>query len=80
MLPAPASDPTFDDELSQQDDGVISFRPVDSVSDDILNVLGGDVPSQSPTYNVTNRLIGGIFPLNSNRIFGIGISLTCTCY
>ena len=58
------SDRTFDVELSQQDDDVVSFRPVDSVSDDILHVLGGDVPSQSPTYSVINRPLGGNLPVD----------------
>jgi hypothetical protein len=64
LLPAPASDPTFDGELSQQNDDVVSFRPVDSVSDDILNVLRGDVPSQSPTYSIINRPLGGNLPID----------------
>ena len=64
LLPAPASDLTFDGELSQQNDDVVSFRPVDSVSDDILNVLGGDVPSQSTTYSIINRPLGGNLPID----------------
>ena len=32
VLPVPPPDPTFDGELSQQDDDVVSFRPVDYVS------------------------------------------------
>ena len=63
LLPTPTSDPTFDGEFSQQDDDVVSFGPVDSVSDDILNMLGDDVPSQSPSYNVINRPLGGNLPI-----------------
>ena len=34
------------------------------MSDDILNVLGGDVPSQSPTYSIINRPLGGNLPID----------------
>ena len=40
-------------ELGHPDDD-ITFRPLASVCDEVMNVLGGDVPQQSPGYNVIN--------------------------
>ena len=65
LLPVPSVDSHEqlpDGELGHPDDD-ITFRPLASVSDDVMNVLGGDVPQQSPGYNVINRPLGGNLPI-----------------
>ena len=63
LLPVPSVDSHEPDgELGHPDDD-ITFRPIASVSDEVMNVLGGDVPQQSPGYNVINRPLGGNLPI-----------------